>query len=146
MFSLHQPDDLLHYPLSMLAQVPVFVFGQSATYSWWRPGPAGAVAWLSRRIGAVPLAVWGRWGSCVPHRHPMTVVIGKPIYPPTPPAAPTVPLQQQDGSGGNQVATKQPPSPEQVDALLKVFIREMEALVQRHKASAGCPDMQLRVL
>lgn len=37
------------------------------------------VNWISRKTGAVPLAIWGAWGSPVPHRSPITVVVGKPL-------------------------------------------------------------------
>lgn len=63
--------------------LPVFAFGQSEIYGWARPGPPlisqAAVEALSRRLGMVPLAMWGRWGSFLPRPVPMTVVVGPPI-------------------------------------------------------------------
>ena len=35
------------------------------------------------------------------------------------------------------------PSNEEVGALLEVFIAEMQALFERHKAQAGHPELQL---
>lgn len=63
-------------------QVPVFVFGQTSTYSWYRPGPAVLINWISRHLGAVPMGIWGRWGSPIPHQKPMHVVMGKPMQVP----------------------------------------------------------------
>lgn len=31
------------------------------------------------QVGAVPLAMWGVWGTPLPHQSPMTLVLGKPI-------------------------------------------------------------------
>ncbi len=63
--------------------VPVFAFGQTRTYDWVRPGPPLVPNWLvervSRTFGAVPIGMFGRYGSSMPHRAPMTVVIGRPI-------------------------------------------------------------------
>ncbi len=36
----------------------------------------------SAQAGFAPLAVWGRWGTPVPHKQPMHVVIGKPLVVP----------------------------------------------------------------
>jgi hypothetical protein len=38
------------------------------------------------------------------------------------------------------------PSNEEVGALLEVFIAEMQALFERHKAQAGHPELQLIVM
>lgn len=66
--------------------VPVIAYGQHGTYDWARPGPESfpyppmrLVDWVSRKVGMVPMVIWGRWYSPVPYKVPMTVVIGKPI-------------------------------------------------------------------
>eukprot|EP00983_Pelagomonas_calceolata_P047912 1140844-Pelagomonas_calceolata.AAC.9 len=48
----------------------------SKTYSWRRPP---GVNWISRKFQAVPLLIWGAFGTPIPHRSPVKVVIGKPI-------------------------------------------------------------------
>ena len=51
--------------------VPVFVFGQSAAYSWVKLGPPFLPQWLAQRIaraiGFLPLLMYGVWGSPLPH-------------------------------------------------------------------------------
>jgi len=62
--------------LFLQKQVPVFAFGQSKAFSWWRPP---GVQSISRKLQAVPLAIWGAYGTPIPHAAPIHVVIGKPI-------------------------------------------------------------------
>nr|QBG05558.1 diacylglycerol acyltransferase [Chromochloris zofingiensis] len=105
--------------------IPVFAFGQSNTFQWYRPGPPWVseafVAKLSRRIGMVPLLIMGRWGTPLPIQTPMTVVFGKPI----------------------PVPHTETPSDELVQEHLDKFITAMETLFHKYKAQAGFPDMQL---
>lgn len=39
---------------------------------WYRPGPpfvsTAVVQWIRKRLGYVPLLMWGRWGTFVPHK------------------------------------------------------------------------------
>jgi len=66
--------------------VPVFGFGQSDLYKYWRPlydWPASSwtrkvFARLSRAIAFVPMVAWGSMGP-VPYREQLTIYIGKPI-------------------------------------------------------------------
>eukprot|EP00195_Chlamydomonas_chlamydogama_P013725 CAMPEP_0202896348 /NCGR_PEP_ID=MMETSP1392-20130828/5370_1 /ASSEMBLY_ACC=CAM_ASM_000868 /TAXON_ID=225041 /ORGANISM="Chlamydomonas chlamydogama, Strain SAG 11-48b" /LENGTH=255 /DNA_ID=CAMNT_0049581675 /DNA_START=121 /DNA_END=888 /DNA_ORIENTATION=+ len=108
--------------------VPVFAFNQTKAYSWYRPGPplfpAKLIAWVSRQIGAVPLIIYGQWGTPAPHRAHMSVVVGRPIEVPHLPEPPAEVVQQY----------------------LDAFISEMEALFERHKAEAGCESMKLVVM
>lgn len=99
--------------------VPVFAFGQTRTYDWVRPGPPLVPNWLvervSRTFGAVPIGMFGRYGSSMPHRAPMTVVIGRPI----------------------EVPQMDEPPKELVEQLLQRFIEEIKGLYERYKDKYG---------
>lgn len=108
--------------------VPVFAFGQRATYRWWRPDGApwvrSALAIVSRSVGMVPLAIWGAAGTPLPRRVPMTVVIGAPL---------TLPRDPD-------------PKPEIVQAGLDAYIEALQALYERHRAKYGHAAIPLRIL
>lgn len=105
--------------------VPVFAFGQTPVYWFKRPfldfwkGWIPAATWsrIARRVGFLPMLVWGPW------RIPLIIVVGKPI----------------------PVVRVADPSAEQVQQLLGAFISEMGALFERNKAAAGYPATQLIV-
>lgn len=67
--------------------LPVFGFGQSNLYKYWRPfydRPSSLLTKnlftrLSRLLKFVPMVAWGYAGP-VPFRNPLTIVIGKPIH------------------------------------------------------------------
>lgn len=111
--------------------VPVFAFGQTRMYSWLRPFydwpknliPRTAWASMARRIGYVPMLMWGSAFTFVPRQVPLTIVVGKPILVP-----------QVDA-----------PTPEQISDYLSRFISELEGLFERHKAEAGYPELTLTV-
>lgn len=102
--------------------VPTFCFGQSNTYRWWKPKGQ----WynqLSRAIGFTPLVFWGRYGTPIPFRSPMTYVIGKPI----------------------EVVKNPQATHEEVGAVLEKYIEAVEKLFESHKAAAGFKDTPLHV-
>ncbi|GLC68057.1 hypothetical protein PLESTF_000640200 [Pleodorina starrii] len=99
--------------------VPVWAFGQTRAYSWVRPGPPLVPAWLvsriSRTFGAVPILMYGAYGTPMPHRERITIVVGRPIA-----------VQQMDE-----------PSKEVVSELLQNFMDELQALYDKYKEQYG---------
>ena len=101
--------------------VPVFAVGQRDHYSWYRlPLPA----FISRKLGAAPIYMWGVIGSPIPHQAPMKIIVGCPI------------VTKIDG-----VILKDP-SDEQVQDLLEKFIEAIKGIYARH----GPADIPLEVL
>jgi len=70
--------------------VPVFGAGQSKLYSYWRPFYDSPKGWISRKrwsaiarkIGFVPMVIWGWKGTPIPRQKKMTIVVGRPIQVP----------------------------------------------------------------
>ena len=82
---------------------------------------------LSRLVGFAPMVFWGRWASPLPYAERVHTVVGRPV-----------------NVGAEPVAA---PTNEQVEALLAQFIREMEALFERHKGAVpGYAGVKLVVL
>lgn len=107
--------------------VPCFAFGQRAAFRWWRPPSSPSLSAFARAIGYVPMLFWGMGCSPLPYPAKMTIVLGEPLT--TTPPAPASEI-----------------SDEEVDTTLRVYIAAIEELFERHKADAGYPDLELRVL
>lgn len=110
--------------------VPVFAFGQSDQFSYVRLGidwpyliPRSWAVRISRAMGFLPLLACGVWGTCMPRRVPMHVVVGRPIAMPKDPN----------------------PSDEMVERYLSAYIDALQVLFDSHKATAGHPHERLTI-
>lgn len=116
--------------------VPVFAFGQSDLFSYCRlflDFPKGLIPRrfiekVARRIGFAPMMVWGVYGTPMPRRVPLTIVVGKPIEVPA--------LNRTED---NQI------SEEMIELYLEKFIGELQRVFDTYKAKAGYPKETLTV-
>lgn len=107
--------------------VPAYLFGNTKLLGCWAgegvPGLHPFLEKISRKIGFALILFFGRWGLPIPYRVPILGVLGKPI--------PTFDIMCEE------------PTNEQIAAIQKLLIDEMEEIFEKYKALYGWDDKRL---
>lgn len=109
----------------------MFAFGQTETYSYVRPFidwetriiPKSKYFSFVRKMGYVPMLIFGHLGTAMPKRVPIDIVIGRPIK---------VPKQDH-------------PDNATVQEYLDKFIDAMQNMFESRKAEFGYPNLRLEI-
>ncbi|CAJ2635975.1 unnamed protein product [Trifolium pratense] len=92
-------------------------------YNWWKV-PGKVIQNLARSMKIFPLIFWGIFGSPIPFKKPLYVAVGRPI----------------------QLQKNPEPTIEQVAKVHSEFIKALQDLFERHKAQAGCENLELKIV
>ncbi|XP_057415146.1 diacylglycerol O-acyltransferase 2D-like [Lotus japonicus] len=103
--------------------VPVFCFGQTNAYKW-RKAPWKLIRNLATSLKIFPLFFWGIYGSPIPFKKPLYVVVGRPI----------------------ELEKNPQPTKEQIAKVHSQFIEALQDLFERYKALAGYTNLKFKII